>query len=54
MSSSRPKTPSCTARRTAMADTGLLIDAAWNSVVSLASRPAATSAMPHALVRTTL
>jgi hypothetical protein len=38
--------PSCTARSTAIAATGLLIDAAWNLVSVLTGAPVATSAIP--------
>lgn len=46
MSSSSVKRPSCTARSTAIAATGLLIDAAWNTVSVSTGAPVSTSAMP--------
>ena len=49
MSSSSSRSPSCTARRTAIADTGLLIDAAWKSVSGSAGAPLDSSATPYAL-----
>jgi hypothetical protein len=46
MSASRGRRPSCTARRTIIAVTGLLMEAAWNSVVATTGRPVSTSAVP--------
>jgi hypothetical protein len=46
MSSSRENSPSCTARNTPMAATGLLIDAAWNTVPVSTGAPVTTSAVP--------
>jgi len=46
MSWSSEKRPSWTARTTAIAATGLLIDAAWNSVLVSTALPVSTSATP--------
>jgi len=46
MSSSRENFPSSTAFRTAIAATGLLIDAAWNTVSGVTGAPVSTSATP--------
>jgi hypothetical protein len=46
MSVSRVNRPSCTARNTAIAATGLLIDAAWNIVSVFSGAPVAMSAIP--------
>ena len=46
MSSSSENRPSSLARTTAIAATGLLMDAAWNSVFASTGAPAATSAIP--------
>ncbi len=45
-SSSSENFPSCTARRTPIAATGLLIDAAWKIVSVSAGAPVVTSATP--------
>ena len=48
---SRPNLPSWMALRDADAQTGLLIDAAWNMVSFVARVPDSTSATPHAFAQ---
>jgi hypothetical protein len=47
MSVSSVNRPSCTARNTPIAATGLLIDAAWNTVPVSTGAPVTTSAIPY-------